>query len=292
MQLICPSFKEYDNETSNFGDCFILWDNISLVVFDCGSEEHAKYVLNFMDKHNISTIECIILSHDDSDHVNGVCYLLEHTTVNKLCYHLLLKHAQDITDKIHEMSPQSTITKETVKDRIVDIYGNLYEVGSSNHNIELLDAATTPEITDKIKVVGPEYDKLIEIVATQVDGYQGETIDSETTRNALSVQVSIEDTQKIFLCGDASFISVENYLQDNTFDYIQAAHHGKIDFAEQVYELKEDEDFVFLISDNTGNTNGGSDKLEKEMKYCRRISTKTGTINIDTKYFTPRSTLG
>ena len=44
---------------------------------------------------------------------------------------------------------------------------------------------------------------------------------------------------------------------------IQLPHHGKLSSAEAVFDKIEDNiaSHVFIVSDNTGNTNGGSDDL-------------------------------
>lgn len=112
--------------------------------------------------------------------------------------------------------------------------------------------------------------------------------------NVISVQAEvIFNNQSIFLCGDASFECVKDKLSKN-YTYIQASHHGKLEFAKNVYELKKEmkQDFCFIISDNTGNTNAGSDELEKELKQCRRKSTKNGRIILDLKLVNLKRTWG
>ncbi|MFP3155826.1 hypothetical protein LQZ18_15635 [Lachnospiraceae bacterium ZAX-1] len=45
------SSKGYENCSKNFGDCIIIIDNESeLVVYDCGCEEHAERVIEYMNQ--------------------------------------------------------------------------------------------------------------------------------------------------------------------------------------------------------------------------------------------------
>ena len=66
--------------------------------------------------------------------------------------------------------------------------------------------------------------------------------------------------------------------------YIQLPHHGKAELAEMIFERTyPSNSIVFLISDNTGNTNGGSDKLKskghnvKNTKVDGTIKLKSGS---------------
>lgn len=283
MLMKVLSDLNYPNSTSNYGDCFIFWDNHYLIIFDCGSEEHAKEVQNFMNENEISQIDFLILSHDDSDHVNGARYLVDNCNVKKVCTPLILKYIDDIFNKIKEASPTSTIKRDTVKERIIEAYSNIYELGNSLEAGTLVDATNGIKLTESFEILGPSKDHLITSVAKGINGYEGNTMYKETITNAISVQAYAKGLiDSVFLCGDACFEFVEENL-DSEYSYIQASHHGKLDFAQKVYELKKNKnsDFCFIISDNTGNTNGGSDDFEKELKQCRRKTTKEGTITID-----------
>ena len=276
------SGKEYDDDTKNYGDCFTFWDNATFIVYDCGSVEHAMNLIDYMNDNNINKIDYLVLSHDDSDHVSGVQYLLDNVNVEKICTPLILKYIDEIYAEIKRNSPQTKIERETVKERIIEAYSNIYNIGNGLPAGTLIDATDGIQLTDKFKVLGPSKDLLVSVVAKGINGYEGDTYYKETVSNAISVQAVVGSNNTIFLCGDASFDCVKDNLNDN-YTYIQAAHHGKLEFAKQVDELKksQDKNFCFIISDNTGNQNGGSDNFEQELKQCRRKTTKEGRISID-----------
>lgn len=76
MKLKALSCYDGDKDT-RFGDCLLIYDNSSLIVYDCGHTRHAAYVESFLrNKPTIISIY-IVVSHNDSDHTNGVCELLE-----------------------------------------------------------------------------------------------------------------------------------------------------------------------------------------------------------------------
>ena len=124
------SCKEYDDDTKNYGDCFTFWDNATFIVYDCGSVEHAMNLIDYMNDNNINKIDYLVLSHDDSDHVSGVQYLLDNVNVEKICTPLILKYIDEIYAEIKRNSPQTKIERETVKERIIEAYSNIYNIGN------------------------------------------------------------------------------------------------------------------------------------------------------------------
>lgn len=71
------ALSHYDNDMdTRFGDCILLYGETSLVVYDCGHSRHAQEVEAFLEKHRaIKTVD-VVVSHNDSDHTDGVCELL------------------------------------------------------------------------------------------------------------------------------------------------------------------------------------------------------------------------
>ncbi len=98
------------------------------------------------------------------------------------------------------------------------------------------------------------------------------------------------DNKKILLTGDSSFESVttEN-LED--FKIIQLPHHGNADIGEKIFnETKKDLDKQYIILDNTGNSNGGSDKLNT--KGYRVMNTKEkGLLTLDENIISQNRTI-
>lgn len=71
------ALSHYDNDMdTRFGDCILLYDEASLVVYDCGHSRHAQEVEDFLEKHSAIKVVDVVVSHNDSDHTGGVCELL------------------------------------------------------------------------------------------------------------------------------------------------------------------------------------------------------------------------
>ena len=69
------------------------------------------------------------------------------------------------------------------------------------------------------------------------------------------------------------------------YDAVQLPHHGKSKQAEQIFNKKSNQTYsVYIVSDNTGNTNGGSDNL---ITTGHRVyNTKTaGNVTINSSIF-------
>ena len=142
---------------------------------------------------------------------------------------------------------------------------------------ELRDVITymKEEIMDGVKIFAPDKEYTLNAVAKALDSREGNTINNETIVNAVSTQVVIND--KVLLCGDSCYDALKDNI--DKFDYIQLPHHGKKDQGLKIFEAnKKRNHVVYLISDNTGNTNGGSDKLDTRGKYVK--NTKDGDIEI------------
>ena len=142
-----------------------------------------------------------------------------------------------------------------------------------------------------IKRIGPDFDYMLDAVAKGLDNTEGDTIDNETIINATSIQLELmigENT--VLLTGDSPSDAIPSNVNLSQFSYIQLPHHGKALHAEAIWErAKDNNDIIYIVSDNTGNSNGGSDKLkttghrventkkgdiivpcEKSTSYCRR----------------------
>ena len=96
------SSKNYpDSETINYGDCILIQTDTDFIIYDCGHEKHAEAALSFMDKHNISTAK-VILSHNDSDHFDGIQKLLDSGRITVIKTTLLLKYKDEILNRIDD----------------------------------------------------------------------------------------------------------------------------------------------------------------------------------------------
>ena len=77
MKLKALSHYNGDTDT-RFGDCILLYDATSLVIYDCGHVQHAEEIEHFLKNNALISQVHIVISHNDSDHTDGVEHLMEH----------------------------------------------------------------------------------------------------------------------------------------------------------------------------------------------------------------------
>lgn len=290
------ALSHYDKDT-RYGDCIQLYDSTSLVVYDCGHMEHAEAVKAFLQSNlSISEIH-IVVSHNDSDHTDGVCDLLdwlyERNKYTVSVYsHQYLKHIDTILDKIDD----GRRTRESLKKSLLAEFDNIKTIieTAQAHSFSAVEALSGTSVGN-CTVVGPTVDEFTDVAAKAVDSRVsnniGEGHAEETVMNAASVQLKckLDNAETILLCGDAS----PSYLHNlNSYEIIQLPHHGQLDDAQAIFdELKNSYTKTYFISDNTGSgaTSGGSDKLVQFMKdelYSPAKNTKDGVV------FIPQSVFG
>lgn len=124
------ALSHYDNDMdTRFGDCILLYGETSLVVYGRGHSRHAQEVEAFLEKHRaIKTVD-VVVSHNDSDHTDGVCELLNWLKDSgkytvQVFTHQYLKYAKDILDKVDERTQESGIPERIAAGRVDHIQGN------------------------------------------------------------------------------------------------------------------------------------------------------------------------
>jgi ribonuclease BN (tRNA processing enzyme) len=291
MKLKALSHYEGDMNT-RFGDCILLYDSTSLVVYDCGHTKHAEAVEAFLQSNALISQINIVVSHNDSDHTDGVCGLLEWLheqskyTV-KVYSHQYLKHVDTILDKIDDRRRN----RDSLKQSLLAEFDNIKTIIESAQafdfpTVEALCGTSVGNCT----IVGPTIKEFTDVAAqavdSRVDNNIGEGHAEETVMNAASVQLKckLDNAETILLCGDASPSYLHNI--DINYDIIQLPHHGQLEDAQAIFEeLKDQYKKTYFISDNTGSgaTSGGSDKLVqymKDEKYDPALNTKDGVLVI------------
>ena len=252
MNVIFLSSQGYKDSGENRGDCILIDTNSELVIYDCGCEEHANRVIDYMDKHHYSKAK-LVLSHNDSDHFDGIPHLIEAGKISDVYTLLLLKYKDDLLEKIND----KRITRDSLTRRISEIFANIYSLSGK---VVLKNIFSDTFICNGISIIGPDKEYALDAVAKRIDNRQGDTIDKETIVNAVSTQVKvIVGTKNLLLCGDSSYEAIKNKLSD--FSLIQLPHHGKKEQADRIFEQKGSVGITYYVSDNTGNSNGGSDDL-------------------------------
>lgn len=272
IKVLAPDEQKDDRD---FGDCIIINDNGNVIVYDCGSDELADQVLEYVNEKNIDKID-IVLSHNDNDHFDGIPKLIDSGIVNSITTLLLLEYKDEIFDKI----PDGRVTKESMIEHIKEMYSNIYSLSGNN----LLNALDNNNISSNVKVVGPSTDYFIEAVAKQFTPTESNNINNSTIMNAISVQLEVSfNDKKLLLTGDADVAAFDDKLLE--YDAVQLPHHGNPDMAENIFEINSKRNNVlYIVSDNKGkNINGGSDKLNQKGHYIK--NTKSGAFEVNESSF-------
>jgi len=277
QEILILSSKNYeDSETKNYGDCILINTGSQLIIYDCGHERHADEVIKYMSSNGFSKAK-LILSHNDSDHFDGILKLLEEDKLSVIRTTLLLKYKDDILDRIDDKRK----TRDSVSDQILEDYDNIAKLSGE----PLEDIYEHPEdLCDEVKIIGPDFEYMLDTVAKRLDGREGNQQDGETAVNATSIQVEVKiGVHKLLLCGDCSFAAIEDCVRD--FDCIQLPHHGKPKQADAIFEKKDDQfNSYYIVSDNTGNSNGGSDNLVTTGHRVKNTK-NASTITINHNFF-------
>lgn len=290
MKLKALSHYDGDKDT-RYGDCILLYDNVSLIVYDCGHTRHAQEVEKFLEDNAQISQVYIVISHNDSDHTNGVIGLLEYLYNEQyavtLYSSLYLKSARKVLDVLDDERRTLPATKE----HILEKFDNIKEIveKAQEYGFTVKDAAVNTKVAIGT-IAGPTEDEFVEVVAQAIEDDSVTKIEGETVMNAASVQLKCEldGAQTILLCGDAS----PSYLHNlDSYEIIQLPHHGKLDDAQRIFEeLKDSYSKTYLVSDNTGSgaTSGGSDELVEYMQeeyYTPALNTRNGVVDIPKKGF-------
>ena len=254
MELIMMGTEDYEDTSKNYGDCTVIIGDGEAVVYDCGSKEHAERVIKLLKRHSIKEA-LFILSHNDDDHFKGVDTLIDEGYVKTVYTVLLLKYKDEILRRITD----DRVTRESVGKRILKMYDNIASLGD---RVELKDAYIDEDyLILGARLIGPDKEYMLDTVAKGLDPGQGDTKDDESITNATSLQIGISiGDNEVLLTGDCPPEAIPEDVDFSDYDFIQLPHHGKKASAEKMFERADrDNSITWIISDNTGNSNGGSD---------------------------------
>lgn len=283
MKVTFLSAKDYADPNKNNGDCILVDNGHELILFDCGCEEHAQRTIEYMNAHSYSTAK-LVLSHNDADHFDGIPYLVEQGVLSEVYTLLLLKYKDELLDKINDKRR----TRDSIAKRIEEVYNNIYSLSGT---VTLKDVFVDTDVATGIVIPGPDKDYALEAVAKRIDSRESDDIDKETIVNAISTQLSVDfgETKRLLLTGDSSFAAIESTIKNHAA--IQLPHHGKLSQAEDIFKVK-DNCTIYYVSDNTGNSNGGSDNLRKEHPRGYAIHyTQDGNQTCTAQSFTATSSI-
>ena len=125
-------------------DAILIQDKNTNIIIDTGTEESSDYFLEGLKKLNIKTIDYLILSHFDQDHVGGASKLLTSYDVKQIYQTYFVKTSKEIAayqNALKEKNITPLLVKEnlsfTVNDTTYTIYPPLltsYDNSPSNNS--------------------------------------------------------------------------------------------------------------------------------------------------------------
>lgn len=256
MKVKFLSAKGYNDPSKNNGDCILIDNGQELVIFDCGCVEHAERVIEYMADNGYTTAK-LVLSHNDADHFDGIPYLIEQGVLSEVYTLLLLKYKEELLDLVSDKRRN----RDSIGKSITEIYSNIASLSGAG----LKDIFVDTQVAAGITIPGPGKDYALNAVAKRIDSRESDDIDKETIVNAVSTQLSVDfgSGKRLLLTGDSSFAAIENAVKNHSA--IQLPHHGKLSQAEDIFAVK-DNNTIYFVSDNTGDSNGGSSKLTLKHK--------------------------
>lgn len=279
MKVIILNSNKYDDKSKNYGDCLIIINNLyEAVVFDCGSDEHAQNAIQVIKNNNVRKVVCV-LSHNDSDHYEGMKYLLSNMNIEKVYSLTALRYVDDLYEVCkHKYS------RDAIKEKILYVYDNIKELSGYIEDIYDDDHNCKVNIIDGVDVVAPDYSYALTVIEKAINNNEPDSIDGDSVMNAASVCVeAISGNNKLLLTGDSSFENIKNHLHG--VNIIQCPHHGREQQAKELFDYYDNhnEEPKYIISDNTGNGNGGVDLrlFQKRDRVCTREKCENIEIDID-----------
>ena len=171
-------------------DCAILMTEDHTVVIDTGEAEDAGIILRVLSDYHRDTVDLLLISHYDKDHVGGAAELINALTIRRVIGSSYPKASAEYAAYQTALS-QAGLTEEIL---------------SSPETVTIQDRFT-------LNICPPE---------------QGAYAENESNNASVAVAVEYGDTRMLFT-GDSMEERTEEILSEfsGTFDLIKLPHHGR-----------------------------------------------------------------
>lgn len=93
------------------GDCSLIVSDDTAVLIDTGESENGEKILEYLNSHDISDIDCFLLTHPHSDHMGAASYIIDNINVEQV---IIPKVSDDLTPttKFYEKFLKSVQAKD------------------------------------------------------------------------------------------------------------------------------------------------------------------------------------
>lgn len=262
-------------EATKSGDAilFRFWDetigeteeNQKVCLIDGGYAENGENIKKHIDKYyKTSTIDLVISTHPDLDHIGGLAYILENFTVKKLWLHRPWQ--EHLVNGLSDCFKDGRVTDNSIKNKLQEGLNKAYELEqlAISKNIPVEDPFTdltafngivtvlnptieyykelltefrcTPEPT--IKTNESTIAKLVKNIKKifenwAIDNLEDEPVTSAENNSSAVILLKITSSQYILLTSDAGVPALSNVTEKlsemgikDKIVYYQIPHHG------------------------------------------------------------------
>lgn len=144
-------------------------DEQTVVVIDGGFKDDGQRIVDHIITHyGTDTVDLVISTHPDQDHINGLVTVISELIVNELWMHLPWEHNQGLADKFHDGRITDNSISEKLKETLNKAH-ELYELATSK-GIPVNEPFTgLAHSRGNLKVLGPSQE-YYESLIPQFDG--------------------------------------------------------------------------------------------------------------------------
>lgn len=214
LKIIPGDFKIHFIDVGQ-GDCsFIITPNKKSILIDGGGSEDydigEKTLLPYLQNRKINKIDYAIISHFDSDHCNGILYLMEKNKIKNVIIGKQFEESENYNEFIN------LVKKNKINVKVVDV--------NSSNSINI-------ERNIYIDVIWPDEESII--------------YENNLNNNSLVLKFNYKNISTLFT-GDIEKVAeeeiVKKYKNSNLLnaDILKVAHHGS--------KTSSTEDFINLVN--------------------------------------------
>ena len=202
-----PNSSELTVLDVGHGQCVVLKDRTNTMIFDAGP---GSTLLEFLGDHAITSIDAIVISHADADHISGLITLLAQTNIH---VHSIYVNADATKGTRTWTNLRYAIADAMTRDTIV--------------NVGVISGMVLPSQQPGVDIEVLAPDPVLAMAGPGGQDLSGRIL----TANSMSVVVRInyDGVPKVIIAGDLDEIGLQNLLQ--RYPLFQAEilifpHHG------------------------------------------------------------------
>ena len=224
-------------------DAIVIYTNHSTVLIDTGLKSEGKELVQFLQDREIDTIDYLILTHFDKDHVGGAAKVIENLKVNNIITSDYLKDSEEVENYLEACEKaqiQPEILKETISFTLDNVRYTVYPHIASSY---------------------PE---------------------QESNNSSLIISVE-HGENRILITGDANNLRIKEFLidQEKNFDYqlLKVPYHGRyMECLKELVSTIQPQYSIITSSDEKKENNETVRLLEEE--GAKVLLTREGAITV------------